>query len=78
MKRKKQLSTLLSAAILFSFLIGIHDGRLAIWRDEDPKPVKVLPVPTVLLPGDVQDLLRQGIRVESDEELAKLLEALDS
>ena len=78
MKRKKNLSTLLCASMLFSFLLGIHKGRLAIWRDDDPAPCKVLPVPTALLPSDVQDLLKQGIRVESDEELSKLLEALDS
>lgn len=78
MKRKKNLSTLLCAAMLFSFLIGIHEGRLAIWRDNEATPCEILPVPTALLPTKVQAQLRQGIRVESDEELSKLLEALDS
>ena len=78
MKRKNQLSTLLCASVLFTFLIGIHEGRLAIWRSGDPTPTKVLPVPTALLPSDVREVLRQGIHVKSDEEIARLLEALDS
>lgn len=75
MKRKRNLSTLLCASLLFTFLLGIHEGRLAIWKDSDPTPAKVLPVPTALLPSRVQGVLRQGVRVESDEEMAKLLEA---
>ncbi len=76
MKRKKNLSNLLCATLLFSFLIGIHEGRLAIWQNNAPSPAKVLPVPCGLLPSKVQSVLKQGVRVESDEEMAKLLEAL--
>lgn len=78
MKRKRNLSTLLCASMLFAFLIGTHEGRLSIWKDGDPAPAKVLPVPTALLPSKVQSILRQGVRVESDEEMAQLLEAFTS
>jgi hypothetical protein len=50
MKRKRILSNLLCASLLFTFLIGTHEGRLSIWKDGDPTPAKVLPVPTALLP----------------------------
>ncbi len=56
------------------FLIGIHQGRVALWKDEDPEPIKVFPFRAELLPKADQRALEQGIRVESEEELARLLQ----
>lgn len=72
--KQKSLSTLLCGALLMSFLLGSHNGRLALWKDEDPTPCKVFPCPIVVLPGAVQEQLRAGIRLETIEDVNRLLE----
>lgn len=69
---KKKL--LLTQLMLLGFLLGIHNGRVALWKDQDPEPCRVFPYAAVTLPPQVQDALRQGIRIESEADLDKLLE----
>lgn len=64
----------LCLTLLLGFLLGVHQGRVALWRDEDPEPVRVLPCPVRELPLSEQLLLKIGIRIPSDSELGKLLE----
>ena len=72
--KQRPLSTILCSALLMSFLLGSHNGRLALWKDEDPTPCKVFPCPIVVLPGAVQEQLRAGIRLETIEDVNRLLE----
>lgn len=74
MKHRK-ISRALSVVFLASILIGVHNGRIALWENDDPQPSKVFPYPVSLLPKEQQKLLENGIRVESMEELHRLLEA---
>ena len=71
---KKRYLHLCAMALCFSFLVGIRDGRVAVWQDDDPEPVKILPYPVYLLPRQARDALKEGIRVESEEELYALAE----
>lgn len=29
----------LTALLLLGFLVGIHNGYVAVWKDEDPQPI---------------------------------------
>lgn len=64
----------LCLTLLLGFLLGVHQGQVALWRDEDPEPVRVLPCPVRELPLPEQLLLKIGIRISSDSKLGKLLE----
>ena len=60
--------------VLFGFLLGVHNGNIAIWKDDDPTPMRVFPYPAELLPKADKDALEKGIRIDSMEELGRLLE----
>ena len=59
--------------IMLGFLLGIHQGRIALWKDEDPNPIKVFPYSAKLLPVADRRALEEGIRFESAEDLNRLL-----
>ncbi len=63
-----------SLALAMGFLLGIHDGRIAIWKDEDPEPAKIFPYYASLLPKKDRDALEKGIKVESMDDLTRILE----
>ena len=58
-----------------TILLGVHKGKVALWKDNDPEPFKVFPYRVSLLPDEAQQALRKGIRVESMDELNRMLEA---
>lgn len=60
--------------LALGFLLGIHDGRIALWKGEDPEPVRIFPYSASLLPESDQALLRKGISIQSREDLTKILE----
>ena len=62
--------------LLLGFLVGVSNGRLALWKDGQATPWKVFPYPVAALPADTQRQLQQGIRVDSMEDLDRLLENL--
>lgn len=65
----------LCISIMFcGFLLGIHDGKVALWVDEDPQPLQVFPYQASLLPEEDQQALRKGIHAGNPQELARLLE----
>ena len=70
----RKLARFFTAAFLVSILVGVHNGRIALWRDNDPKPFKVFPYPVSMLPDEQEQMVRKGIRVESMEELQRLME----
>lgn len=72
--KSRRLSQLLCGAVLASFLLGVHDGRLAMWKDQDPTPCKIFPCPVLMLPKAVQEQLKSGIRLETIEDVNRLLE----
>ena len=67
-------NTIVCYMLLAGFLIGIHDGRIAIWQGEDPKPVTVLPYPAELLPETDRIALEKGIHLDTREDLIRFME----
>ncbi len=59
--------------ILLGFMLGIHEGKIALWKDDDPKPIKIFPYSSQLLPVADRRALEEGIRFESTEDLKRLL-----
>lgn len=74
MKRSKAFIPI----VLLGFLLGIHNGRVALWKEPDPEPCKVFPYPVSMLPEDIRQALREGIYLESETELDRLLENFGS
>jgi hypothetical protein len=72
--KQRILSQVLCATLMMSFLLGIHEGRLALWKDDDPTPCKVFPCPAIVLPKAVQQQLRDGLRLETMDDVNRLLE----
>ena len=70
-KRTRRICTMV---LLAGFLLGIRDGRLALWRDGDPHPVQIYDIRADSLPPADRLQLRRGIRIESREALWLLLE----
>jgi len=59
--------------ILLGFLLGIHDGHIALWKDGQDEPT-VFPYRAQMLPEQDQERLKAGIRIESGTQLHQILE----
>lgn len=68
------MKRLLSTALLLGFLLGIHEGRLTLWRDGQTHPEQVYDIRADTLPPADRLQLRRGIRAETREELWLILE----
>jgi hypothetical protein len=55
------------------YLLGVKNGQIAIWKDNDPQPARVFPWSMVLLPGPIQEALEKGIYVEADSDIGRLI-----
>lgn len=60
--------------LLLGFLLGIHEGKIALWKDNDPQPMQVFPYRAEMLPEADQNALKKGIRVKSLSELQELIQ----
>ena len=61
---KKRTRTCLARLLLLGFLVGSYNGRIAVWKDDDPQPCRVFPCPVYLLPKKDRDALQSGIRID--------------
>ena len=41
---------ILTNILLLGFLLGIHEGKVAVWKDNQKKPAKVFPYAVSQLP----------------------------
>ena len=64
----------LVAAVAITFLLGVHDGYIALWKEGSPEPAEVFPYKASLLPEADQKRLEKGIRIESKKDLLELME----
>ena len=69
-----KLVSFFCSAVLFGFLLGVHEGRIALWKDEGRDPVKIFPYHARMLPAADRRALEEGIRFESAEDLVRLLD----
>lgn len=60
--------------VLLGFLLGIHEGKIALWKDNDPEPIQVFPYPADMLPESDQKALKKGIHVENTRQLQDLIQ----
>lgn len=70
MRRIKSFSWFL----IFGFLLGIHQGKIALWEGDDPEPIAVFPYSAETLPQADQMRLRNGIRIETKDQLIQMIE----
>ena len=73
--KKRSVTRLVLPLALAVYLLGIHDGKVALWEGNDPEPVKVFPYRASRLPEEAQKRLEEGIPIDSMDELRKLAEA---
>lgn len=73
--KKRVMSQLLCCTLLAVYLLGIHDGKVALWSGDDPEPAQVFPYRVSMLPKEARELLEQGIPINSMEDLNRLMEA---
>ena len=60
--------------LALSFILGSHNGYVALWEDDDPEPKEVFPYKVSSLPEADQNRLEQGIRLKNRRELIELVE----
>ena len=60
--------------LLLAFLIGNYEGFIALWRDGAADPAIVFPYSVSSLPLPDQQLVSNGIYLDSEAELNRLLE----
>ena len=60
--------------LLFGFILGIHEGKVALWKDNNPNPIKVFPYQASQLPEADQQRLEKGIHVDSISQLRKMIQ----
>ena len=70
----RRTKTRAAMVLLAGFLLGLHDGRLTLWREGTVHPEQIYDIRGDSLPPADQIKLRRGIRVESREELWEILE----
>ena len=71
---KKRTRTCLARLLLLGFLVGSYNGRIAVWKDDDPQPCRVFPCPVYLLPKKDRDALQSGIRIDDMDDLRHFVE----
>ena len=70
----RTIRKLLSPALALGFLLGIHEGRVALWRDGEARPEQIYDIRADTLPPADRLALSRGIRLESREEVWSVLE----
>lgn len=70
---KKRYAHLAMLALCFSFLLGIKDGKVVLWKEGQSQPVKTYPYPVSMLPKEAQDALKKGVPLESEQQLYDMI-----
>lgn len=68
-----KLPAYICCIVLFGFMLGIHEGKIALWEGDDPEPVYIYPYSAQLLPLADQSALEDGIHFHSRHDLERLL-----
>jgi hypothetical protein len=71
---KKQLV----AILLAGYLLGIRGGHVALWKQDDPQPLRVFPWSANMMPLKIRKALERGIYVEADSDIGKLIQEMIS
>ena len=71
---KRRLAQLAAMALCFSFLLGIKNGKVVLWKDGQSEPVKTYPYPVSMLPKEARDALAKGVPLESEQQLYDMIQ----
>ena len=74
--KKANLCRHLCIILFLGFLLGVRDGKIALWKDKEAEPWRIFPYPVSVLPQETQQQLKAGIRIDSMEDLDRVLENL--
>ena len=66
--------TILYCVTLLGFLLGIHNGRIALWEDGKQTPVKVFPYSAAMLPEKDRQALEKGIHFDDALQMLQLVQ----
>ncbi|NLB36138.1 MAG: hypothetical protein GX824_02365 [Clostridiales bacterium] len=73
--RKNHSNTNESTALQILYILKEYDGRVALYNmKEEEEPIEVYDVYTDSLPYDDYLLIKNGIKIESEAELQKIIE----
>ena len=61
-------------SLFLTFILGSHNGYIALWQDGTQEPIKVFPYSVASLPPADQKALENGIHIDNRTDLIKLLE----
>lgn len=64
---------LAAAFLLAGFILGIRNGQVAIWKDDDPQPIRTFPWSAAMLPSQIRQALEKGIYVEESSDIGLLI-----
>ena len=70
----QKFRTCAASVMLLGWLLGFRGGKLTLWREGRTHPEQIYDIREDSLPPADRLRLRQGIRVESREELWMILE----
>ena len=60
--------------LIFTFLLGCHEGFVALWKPPTEEPAAVFPYAVTSLPQADQQRLKKGIEIPNSDALMALLE----
>lgn len=60
--------------LIFTFLLGCHEGFVALWKPPAEEPAAVFPYAVTSLPQADQQWLKKGIEIPNSDALMALLE----
>ncbi len=63
----------LSFMLLCGFLLGVYEGKVAIWKDGEPHPSQVFPYSVSNLPDSDRKTLEKGIYFHSKAQIFKFI-----
>jgi len=69
-----QLNKSIYVVLVLLFLLGNHNGYIALWETGSADPMQVFPVAVSSLPPDDQEALDHRIPIENTQALNQLLE----
>jgi len=70
MKKKRFCAMILA----IGFVLGVHDGCIALWREGASTPLRVFPYRVEMLPEKDQKALQRGIVISDRNALSSILE----
>ena len=61
-------------ALIFTFILGVHKGKLALYKPGCQDPLRVFPYRVEMLPAADQAALEKGIPINTPDGLSRLIE----